>query len=258
MSVDENMDVEFVEEKGKWADQQEEDEPVEKTRVCKYVVTRRGCDKGDACTFIHPVCAFFASEQGCTAGDKCQFQHDKNNLPVAALKNCPNKGCQSLCLGKQCMKCHALMIKENRSSSPRRKPERHSERSERSERSGRNERTERTEYRRTDSPRRTKSRRSSRSPVRSSRRNSRSPERRRRRDDDGMEQRSRRDTTSRLIRVRVCPEPGCRNTCLGRRCRECHFRQFPNDRPRNAANTEQPATEYRSDDGGYHDNKEQS
>jgi hypothetical protein len=45
----------------------------------------------------------------------------------------------------------------------------------------------------------------------------------------------------------VCPEAGCRNTCLGRRCRDCHFRG-------QSSSSTQPAS-YASDEGGFHENK---
>jgi hypothetical protein len=41
---------------------------------------------------------------------------------------------------------------------------------------------------------------------------------------------------------KACPEPGCRNTCLGRRCRQCHLRDTSN-------------RQYQSDEGGFHDGK---
>lgn len=43
--------------------------------------------------------------------------------------------------------------------------------------------------------------------------------------------------------VRSCPISGCRNTCIGRRCRECHIHNRKSEKNYN----------YKSDDGGYHE-----
>ena len=216
MSVsDHNMDAEFVEEKKEWGD--EEEPATEKKRLCKYVVTRRGCDKGDQCSFLHPVCAFYSSDQGCSAGSKCQFKHDRSGTPMAALKPCPNRDCKNVCLGKQCMECHSRM---NRDRSPPRR-------------------------RRTEDRDKDRNRDTWRSDRDKERRRSASPRKR----EDSSYRRSRRTTSPEhpyRPRVRVCPEPGCKNTCLGRRCRACHFSS--------TASTENKQ-EYRSDEGGHHEEK---
>jgi hypothetical protein len=216
---DQNMDTEFTEEKKEWGQEEEEVVVVpEKKRLCKYVITRRGCDKAERCTFLHPVCAFYVSEQGCTAGTKCQFKHDKDGTPLTQLKPCPNKSCANLCLGKQCMDCHSRM---NRERSPKRQ-----------------------ERRRTDSPLPRK-----RSDDRSYRRSEDDAYRRRRQSSspDHPYRRTHVTRVTRVTRVRVCPEAGCKNTCLGRRCRECHLRSI-----NTAGNSNR---EYRSDEGGYHEEK---
>ena len=235
---DQNMDTEFTEEKKEWG-QEEEDAAVvpEKKRLCKYVVTRRGCDKADRCTFLHPVCAFYVSEQGCTAGTKCQFKHDKDGTPLTQLKPCPNKSCANLCLGKQCMDCHSRM---NRERSPKRQERR------RTDSPLPRKRSDDSSYRRSDD---SSYRRSDDSAYR---RSDDSAYRRRRQpsslDHPYRRTRETRETSeTRVTRVRVCPEAGCKNTCLGRRCRECHLRSINTASGGNR--------EYRSDEGGYHEEK---
>jgi len=211
-------------------DREMEEEPraEKKQRICKFFNSRKGCTKGDNCTFKHErqVCAFFSSSQGCSAGNDCPFIHDANATQSVRLKPCPNEHCTNLCIGKQCMQCHAAM-----------KPEQ-------------TQRPRESRYRRTYSRRRP-----SRSPRRRSRSRSRSRSRDRRRGGSrgyhpyrsrsyaGKEYRRRDDS-----RIRACPEPGCRNTCLGRRCRECHFRSA-------ARNSRNRNRDYRSDDDGFHDEK---
>jgi hypothetical protein len=212
----------------------------ETKRMCKFFNSRRGCNKGTDCTYLHEqqVCAFFVSEQGCSAAKDCPFIHDSNAIPSVTLKPCPNSNCKNLCIGKQCMQCHARMNPDTGDQHRR---------SNRDNRSSRDNRS----YRHL----------SSREPYNSSSRFSN-------RDDNPKEDYRIRSTTrssprnhpyrsnsyagreyptrDENARVRACPETNCRNTCLGRRCRECHLRQIA----RSSMNNKR---EYRSDDGGFHD-----
>lgn len=207
---------------------------VKPKHLCRFFNTRRGCDKGDACKFKHErqVCAFFSSTQGCTASDDCPFIHDTNKTPSVQLKPCPNKDCPNLCIGKQCMQCHNLMNSHqehkvkfiHRDRSPRRHQS-----------AGGYDKWNRRGYRTYHGSREFCDRRNNQSnyyPYRS-------------RSHTG------REYPRKQHRIHACPEPDCRNTCLGRRCRECHL----NSRTKQHTSDCNPRGGYRSDEGGCHDEK---
>jgi hypothetical protein len=265
---DTDYEQEFEEEEEEEGEEEEKDKEKDhqQERICKFFNTRRGCNKGDMCTFKHErqVCAFFASAQGCTGISDCPFIHDLDATPSVQLKPCPNEDCKNMCIGKQCMQCHSVMhsrkklkVTLRRERSPNRRdrsPIRRDRSPIRRERSP--GRRERSPNRRGGSPNNLE---------RYPNRRERSPSRgyRSYRDNKGYRG-SRENHTSRPYRsratagneyprvesrVRACPENGCRNTCIGRRCRECHLRSIKTRNHKPVVNG------YHSDEGGHQEEK---
>ena len=68
---------------------------------CWYFGRKKGCNRGDACPFVHEqlrekrVCFFFNSVKGCRRGENCPFVHDvklKGTCPFG--RKCTRLGCR--------------------------------------------------------------------------------------------------------------------------------------------------------------------